>query len=107
MLEFGKETKEFTEALKKNHIYKEYVEAKKEAVKDMALWNRITEYRHSRFELGSILNGRELYDRVESFERDYADLYDNEVSRKYLDAELALCRLMQDISLSLVEAIDF
>lgn len=107
MLEFDKETKEFVAALKQSHIYLEYLSAKKEAIKDENLWNRITEYRRNRFDMASILNGREIYDRIESFEKDYEDLYESEIARNYLDAELALCRLLQDISLSLVADLDF
>ncbi len=107
MLEFDKETKEFVAQLKQSHIYLEYLTAKEEAIKDENLWNRIMDYRRNRFDMSSILNGREIYDRIEIFERDYADLYDNEIARNYLDAELALCRLLQDISLSLVADLDF
>ena len=70
MLEFDKETKEFVAQLKQSHIYLEYLKAKEEAIKDENLWNRITDYRRNRFDMSSILNGREIYDRIEIFERE-------------------------------------
>ena len=54
-----------------------------------------------------MMEGEEMYSRLETFEREEKRLREDERIACFLDAELALCRMMQEIFYSLVESLDF
>ena len=43
----------------------------------------------------------------EQFEKEYADFRENTLVSEFLAAELAFCRMMQDINLQVTEAVHF
>lgn len=47
------------------------------------------------------------FEQIDSFEREYAEFRENPLVSDFLAAELAFCRLMQDINLRLTEAMHF
>lgn len=46
-------------------------------------------------------------DQLDSFERQYAELRTNPIVDDFLAAELAFCRMMQDINMRLTDAMHF
>ena len=44
---------------------------------------------------------------MDAFERDYREWKKDSRVMAFLDAELAFCRMMQDINLRIVDAVDF
>ncbi len=66
---------------------------------------QIDEYRKRNYEL----QNREDYafDKIDAFEREYANFRENPLVSDFLAAELALCRMMQNINLRITEAMRF
>lgn len=65
----------------------------------------IDEYRRKNLELQT--NEYTTIDQIDSFEREYQKFRENPIVADFLAAELAFCRLMQDIDLRLTDAMHF
>ncbi len=86
-------------------IYQEYTRQRDLVKAQPGLKAQIDEYRVRNLELQ--INGRTTFEELDNFERKYAGLRDNPLVGDFLAAELAFCRMMQDINLRLTEAIHF
>lgn len=69
------------------------------------LKKQVDEYRARNLELQT--NETTTFEQIDRFEREYAGFRDIPLVADFLAAELAFCRLMQDINLRLTEAINF
>ena len=49
----------------------------------------------------------DLLDKLDAFEREYEKFREDPLVEEFLDAELAFCRMMQEIDVKLAEAMDF
>lgn len=47
------------------------------------------------------------YDKIDAFEREYESFCENPLVSDFLSAELAFCRMMQEINYKLTDAVDF
>lgn len=103
---FEAETKKFIEEVKQSDVYTDYIKKKEAAMRDFKLWREISDYKKKRFEMQNSLSGEELFDRTESFEKGYEEWKSNKVVSEYLDAELAICRMLQQITFSIVKELD-
>ncbi len=107
MLGFEKEIEDFTKLVCETPIYLNFIEKKRILMMDENLWNQVSEYRKKKFDMQALLSGDEMLHRTESFEREYEWLLSDVRVAEFLDAELAVCRLLQKISTSLIMALDF
>ncbi len=71
------------------------------------MYDKVNEYRQRNFELQNETDSEELFDRMEAFEKEYEKLREDPLVDDFLRAELAFCRLMQEVDLLLAQAIDF
>ena len=51
--------------------------------------------------------GDELFDKIEDFEREYEKFREDPLVSDFLAAELGLCRMMQQINMTMTEELDF
>lgn len=102
-----KDKKQIEKLFKSSDEYKNYVKAKEVVKADSELWRQINIYRKQRMELQQTASGDEIYERIEAFENNYSELLSKESAREYLDAELALCRMIQELGLLIVDAVEF
>ena len=107
MLGFEKEIEDFTQTVCDTPIYQNFIEKKRILKMDEELWNQVAEYRKKKFDMQALLSGDEMFNRTEAFEREYEWLLSDIRVSEFLDAELAVCRLLQKISTSLIMALDF
>lgn len=107
MLGFEKEIEDFTRVVCETPIYTNFIEKKATLKEDEELWNRVGEYRKRKFDMQALLSGDEMFNRTEAFNKEYEDLLSDKRVSEFLDAELAVCRLLQKISTSLIMALDF
>jgi len=107
MDDFDKLTENYIKELKKTDVYRQYKERLTELKKDEEMWEKVSKYREQRFDLINNTAPDELYDKADWFERDNAFIYDDIKARGFLDAEVALCRTVQDICLKITEEMDF
>lgn len=99
--------KEFANSIKMTDIYQEYNLQKEKLKKQPELFEQVTEYRRKNFELQNAEDGDELFERMELFEQEYEKFRENPLVDDFLKAELALCRMMQEIYAYLTVEIDF
>lgn len=100
-------TKKFAAYIQESDTYKEYFGQREKLKKYPELYEKVNEYRQKNFEIQNESNSEDLFDRMEAFEREYAKFRENPMVEDFLRAELAFCRMMQDINVLLTASIDF
>ena len=104
---FDKLTDDYLKELKKSPVFKQYRDKYTALKKDEEMWEKVFEYRKLRHELQKNTSPDELYDKADWFERDHAYIYENKQAKEFLEAEVAMCRLVQDICLKITQSMDF
>ena len=99
--------KQFADKIMESDTYKEYLYQRERIKKQPELYDKVNEFRQRNFELQNETDEEELFDRMEVFEKEYEKFRENQLVDDFLRAELAFCRLMQEVDLLLAEAIDF
>ncbi len=95
----------FTRALKESAEYRAYLQAKEKVKEFPELKREIDEYRKRNYELQS--KSEIEFESIEEFEKEYESLWENPLAAEFLAAELAFCRMMQEISFQITESFDF
>lgn len=99
--------KKFAAMIQESDTYKEYLYQREKIKRQPELYDKVNEYRQKNFELQNESDSEELFDRMEAFEREYMKLRENPMVEDFLRAELAFCRMMQDVNVLLTAEIDF
>lgn len=100
-------TKKFAAVILESDTYKEYLLQREKIKTQPELYDKVNEYRQKNFDIQNESDGEELFDRMEAFEREYAKFRENPLVEDFLQAELAFCRMMQDVNVLLTSEIDF
>lgn len=87
--------------------YMEYEREKEKVNRIPDLKAQIDAYRLRNYEIQNLSNDEEVFQKIEDFEREYESFRENPIVSDFLAAELALCRMMQEINIRLTEALDF
>lgn len=95
------------QCIKDSQIYRNYRVQVEKLEKQPELLEQINEFRRRNFELQSQQPGENMLDKVEDFSREYESFRETPLVADFLQAELELCRLMQDVQIKLTQAIDF
>lgn len=102
-----KATKSFIEEIRKSEIYREYDFQKEKLKKQPELFAMVAEYRQRNFVLQTETPGEELLDKLDAFEREYEEFRANPFVDDFLEAELAFCRMMQEVNVLITAELDF
>ena len=100
-------TKKFAAYIQESDTYKEYLYQREKLKKQPDLYDKVNEYRQRSFDLQNESDSEDLFDRMEAFEQEYAKFRENPMVEDFLRAEVAFCRMMQDINVLLTAEIDF
>lgn len=93
-------------SIKRSDIYQEYKKQEKILNENPELAERVSQFRADNFRLQNECGRDNLFSTAEQLSRESAELRRIPQINAYLDAELALCRLMQHICRSLTAGID-
>lgn len=105
MNEYQEFTKEFVEKLRKNEICQEYFRQKELVIAQYPdLKRQIDDFREKNFRLQNETDSDRLFDEIDRFEREYEEFRKNPIVNDFLAAELAFCRLFQEIQAAIGEA---
>lgn len=85
--------------------YREYDEQRRRLNENPELKAQVDEYRKRNFQLQTSADN--AFEKLEQFQREYSDFRENQQVSDFLAAELAFCRLMQEIGLRLTEVLHF
>lgn len=94
-------------AIRESEEYLDYRRQREKIDRQPELKEQIYIYREKNFELQNSAQGEELLRRLEEFDKEYETFVENPLVSDFLEAELAFCRMMQDINLRIAEEIDF
>ncbi len=86
--------------------YHAYDEQRNKVKQFPELKAKIDEYRERNYLIQISEDGNTL-EKLEAFEREYSDFRENPLVNDFLAAELAFCRMMQDVNLRITEAVHF
>ena len=106
MDEISMDIEKLLDAVHRSSEYQEYQNQAAELDKDPELKARVMRFRGDNFRLQSQASQDELFHASEQLNLESASLRQNLKVNAYLDAELALCRLIQRICRTLVAGID-
>ena len=98
---------EFVSRIKESATYKEYSLQLAKLKEHPQEYQQVNEYRKKNFELQNTTQVDELFDKMYMFEKEYEEFRENPLVDDFLRAELAFCRMMQEIDLSIAEKLDF
>ena len=105
--EVQKALEQLAQAIKDSDIYREYRRQSEKVDNTGDMREKIDEYRVRNFELQNSVQTEDLLDKLDDFEREYEKFREDPLVEEFLDAELAFCRMMQEIDVKLAEAMDF
>ena len=100
-------TKKFAAYIQQSDTYKEYWQQRERLKKQPELYDKVNEFRQRNFDIQNESDSEDLFDKMEAFEREYAKFRENPMVEDFLRAELAFCRMMQNINVLLTAEIDF
>ena len=106
MDEISMEIEKLLDAVHRSDEYQEYQKQAAQLEADPELKARVMRFRGDNFRLQNYSDKDELFHIAEQLNQESASLRQNLKVNAYLDAELALCRLMQRICRTLVDGID-
>lgn len=97
----------FVEEIRKSDIYKEYNLQKEKLKKQPELFAKVGEFRQKNFALQTSTQGDELFERLDAFEKEYEEFRANPLVDDFLRAELAFCRMIQEVNVWITAELDF
>ena len=106
-MEVQKALEQLAQAIKDSDIYREYRRQSEKVDNTGDMREKIDEYLVRNFELQNSVQTEDLLDKLDAFEREYEKFREDPLVEEFLDAELAFCRMMQEIDVKLAEAMDF
>ncbi|MCQ2542085.1 MAG: YlbF family regulator [Lachnospiraceae bacterium] len=107
MNEIATEVDQLIEAVKQSKTFQEYDKQRNLINEDAELKQRINKYREEVFRLQNSCDDNNIHAKMNEFaERNAEFLEDIRVSA-YLDAENNLCRMLQELTSSVIESLEF
>lgn len=96
---------QLTAAITESEVYREYMTQLARVKEQPELKLQIDDFRTRNYELQT--GGDADFDKIKQFEKENEDFRENPYVSDFLAAELAFCRMMQDINIRVVGAMHF
>lgn len=101
-------TENFVQEIMKTDTYREYDFQKNKLKEQPELFEKVREFRQKNFAMQTAdTQGDELLDKLEAVEREAEKLRENPLVDNFLSAELAFCRMMQEVNVRIMAKLDF
>lgn len=95
-----------TSAIKRSNVYSEYKKQERILMENPELMERVDKFRAHNFQLQEEGDREMLFENIEKINRESAELRHIPEVNAYLDAELAMCKLLQSVARGIAEGID-
>ena len=102
MLQVRNELEQLKSAIRNSEVAQKYDEVRHRVEQDCELCRQINEFRRRNYELQTKTYPDQLMDMSDSFTREYASFRENPVVQEFLAAELAYCRMLQEVTTEIV-----
>lgn len=99
--------KNLIEVVKDSEEYIRYQKIKERVNKLPELEQEINQFRRENYFLQNSQGTVDLYEETDRMEQEYSEFRKNPIVAEYLEAENALCRIVQQINWMLIEELDF
>ena len=100
-------TTSYVKAIRDNAVYKKYCEQLERLKRNPEQYQKVNEFRRRNFEIQNTAQKDELFDKMDAFEQEFEKFREDPVVDEFLRAELAFCRMMQEVNLYITEAVNF
>lgn len=97
----------FAQEVKQSEIYQEYEKQLARIKEQPELYEKVNEFRQKNFDIQNSEPPETMMERMEELEREYSWLREKAPVEDFLQAELAFCRMMQEIDALIVRELDF
>lgn len=105
MFEIEIKSRELAGCIANSPEYIRYRECLEKIRQDDFLMVRINDYRRRNFEIH--INGNtNVKQMAESLQREFMDVFENDEAKDFLDAEMALCRMLQKVNSAIMADIE-
>ena len=98
---------ELKQAIIDSDEYKEYLHYKAMIEKKPDLMRSVNELRRQNFELQNAEYVEDMYQAVDDMRERFDYVYEQGIVRCFLNSELCLCRMIQDICKEIIQDVDF
>ena len=95
----------YVRAIKDTEEYRSYIREKDKVLQYPVLKSQIDEFRSRNYKIQN--SGCANMETIEAFEREYEVFRENPLVSDFLAAELAFCRMMQELDVRIVASLDF
>lgn len=99
--------RQFADTIMTSDTYKEYLYQREQIKRQPELYDKVNEFRQRNFDLQNEADSDDILERMEAFEQEYEKFREDPFVDSFLQAELAFCRMMQEIYALMAEEIDF
>lgn len=99
-------TEKYAERIRCTDVYRTYQEQLSLIRQNPEKYQRVNEFRRKNYELQQS-EGRDIDERIEALAEEMEKFREDPVVDDFFRAELAFCRMMQEINLRVTEAINF
>ncbi|MGN0484275.1 MAG: YlbF family regulator [Lachnospiraceae bacterium] len=106
MEEINAKLEELLQVIKSSPEYRAYREAYEKIHAYPEIEREVNEFRKRNFEIQQQPT-EQIYDSMLQLQEEYAPLRRNSIVEEYLNAELTICRMVQDINWKIIRAIEF
>ena len=104
-MEIRRELAKFLDAFQQSSAFTDYKYQQERVKKVPGLVDRINDFRRKRFEFQNY-EGKDLFEKIDEFQREYQTFKEEPIVREYLAAELEICRLVQEINTAIDDLVD-
>ena len=106
MLQVRNELEQLKNAIRNSEVAKKYDEVRWKVEQDNELSRQINEFRRKNYELQTQTYPDHLMDVSDSFSKEYASFRENPLVQEFLAAELAYCRMLQEVTTEIVGVVN-
>ncbi|NLL79509.1 MAG: YlbF family regulator [Clostridiales bacterium] len=100
-------TDEFIAMIRQTEEYQEYQIQKNKIDRYPELKQQINDYRQKNYQMQLMGDTDELFERIDEFQKEYEQFREDPLVSDFLAAELAFCRMIQEINIRIMEGVDF
>ena len=105
--EIMKETDVLIHRIVSSEVYKEYRQSLEKVEQYPELKERLDSFRTRNYEVQTNMPEGASFEELDDLDREKRELTQNPLLKEFLAAELALCRMMQEVMNKLVESLEF
>lgn len=98
---------QYIHAILMTETYKQYAIQRDKLLKQPELYDRVKDYRTRNYLIQTRCEGDDLLNAMEDLQREFADVWEVPLVEDFLAAEVAFCRMMQDLNAKIADAFEF